>query len=224
MICPNCEGKKFIEYEHGLIQVECENCQGTGEVPDDIPIGEFNVEGSDNTVEPKETMDELIDRIRKQVAGGKPDEEEVKGTLYEGDYGASANRIRPDNQTTFIGLCFKLTGKRTDEYTIDELWGMAKEASLGKMVFPYTIEMPCGAIQRIKEGHQVVTLQIEDIPCPCGNPNHYMVRFIDNREVIDDDSNSGAKQDNKPTGGGDTGKPKQSRKPKAGRKASKRLS
>lgn len=28
--CPVCEGKRFIEEQHGLTQVECEACGGTG--------------------------------------------------------------------------------------------------------------------------------------------------------------------------------------------------
>ncbi len=32
MQCPQCQGKGFIEYEHGLIQVACDECEGTGEI------------------------------------------------------------------------------------------------------------------------------------------------------------------------------------------------
>lgn len=82
---------------------------------------------------------------------------------------------------TYIGLMFQLQGKRTDEYSDDELWAMAKEAGIEKMVFPYIIEMPCGATQHIKEAWQVERLPIEDMPCPCGNPNHWLIRFVDYR-------------------------------------------
>lgn len=30
--CPDCEGKGFKEYEAGLIQVTCQNCDATGKV------------------------------------------------------------------------------------------------------------------------------------------------------------------------------------------------
>ena len=40
MKCEVCEGKGYIEYEHGLIMVECEACNGTGEIPEIIPIEE----------------------------------------------------------------------------------------------------------------------------------------------------------------------------------------
>ena len=36
MKCEVCQGRKFIEKEHGLIQIECKACKGTGEVPDKI--------------------------------------------------------------------------------------------------------------------------------------------------------------------------------------------
>jgi len=32
MKCPKCEGKGFIEFEHGLVMVECDECGGTKEV------------------------------------------------------------------------------------------------------------------------------------------------------------------------------------------------
>lgn len=34
MKCETCEGRGFIEYEHGLVMVECEVCKGTGEMLD----------------------------------------------------------------------------------------------------------------------------------------------------------------------------------------------
>ena len=30
MKCETCQGRGFIEYEAGLIMVECEKCEGTG--------------------------------------------------------------------------------------------------------------------------------------------------------------------------------------------------
>ena len=34
MICPTCQGKKYREYEHGLIRLPCVECGGTGEITD----------------------------------------------------------------------------------------------------------------------------------------------------------------------------------------------
>jgi len=46
MKCPECEGKGYKEYEAGLIQVQCRECNGTGEIPDDNPTDGGT--GSDN--------------------------------------------------------------------------------------------------------------------------------------------------------------------------------
>lgn len=59
MKCETCKGLGFKEYEAGLIQVECEECHGTGEIPDDdrssIGIGLPNtVVGSPNPRKPKQ--------------------------------------------------------------------------------------------------------------------------------------------------------------------------
>ena len=35
MKCPKCEGKGFIEFEHGLVMLECDECGGTKEVDND---------------------------------------------------------------------------------------------------------------------------------------------------------------------------------------------
>ena len=82
----------------------------------------------------------------------------------------------------YTGLLFQLAGKRTNEYTDDELWMMCKKECLTKMVFPYIIEMPCGAVQRIKDVWMIENLPNEDMPCPCGDPNHHIIRFQDNRD------------------------------------------
>jgi len=34
MICPKCNGKGFIELEHGIFTRSCRECKGTGEVID----------------------------------------------------------------------------------------------------------------------------------------------------------------------------------------------
>jgi len=37
--CDVCHGRKFIEHEHGLIMVKCEECDGTGIKTERIKIG-----------------------------------------------------------------------------------------------------------------------------------------------------------------------------------------
>ena len=39
MKCGACHGRGFTELEHGLIMVECADCNGTGEIPDDSTSG-----------------------------------------------------------------------------------------------------------------------------------------------------------------------------------------
>jgi len=89
--------------------------------------------------------------------------------------------IKVGEVANYTGILFQLGGKRTDEFSDDELWEKCKEEAANKTIFPYTIEMPCGATQRIKEGWQMVRLPIEDIPCPCGDPTHWLVQFRDFR-------------------------------------------
>ena len=40
MKCTECQGKGFIEYEHGLVMVKCEVCNGNKTMPDDISTEE----------------------------------------------------------------------------------------------------------------------------------------------------------------------------------------
>ncbi|MCK5019555.1 MAG: hypothetical protein KAS32_21020 [Candidatus Peribacteraceae bacterium] len=135
-------------------------------------------------------------------------------------------------EATYTGLLFQLAGKRTNEFTIDELWGKAKEAGLEKMEFPYIIEMPCGEAGRINTPYSILNLEVKDIPCPCGNPNHYIVRFSDDREASKElmealkngDSIIRAERDNQLIGSTDTSKPKRTHKPKAQKTSRRRTS
>lgn len=58
MKCEECEGKGFIEFEHGLIMVECQVCKGKGdEDGDDLRITNGDdlsnpITGSPDTSEP----------------------------------------------------------------------------------------------------------------------------------------------------------------------------
>jgi len=36
MKCKRCNGKGYLEYEHGLIQVVCDKCKGTGNIKETI--------------------------------------------------------------------------------------------------------------------------------------------------------------------------------------------
>ena len=84
---------------------------------------------------------------------------------------------------TYIGLLLQLSGKITCEYLDDELWEMCKEAALAKMSFPYTTELPCGSLHTFLNPTEILNLPIEDMPCPCGNPNHKVIAFKDSRKL-----------------------------------------
>ena len=75
-----------------------------------------------------------------------------------------------------------------------------------------------GALTVLGTPRDILGLAIEDFPCPCGDSTHFLVKFSDEREAIDD-SNSGIGQPDSITRSPDTGEPKQPKKPKAKRKA-----
>ena len=85
-------------------------------------------------------------------------------------------------EASYTGIYFQLAGKQTEEYSTDELWRRAKEASIEKIAFPYIVVMPCGTEWRLENSEDFLNLPIEDILCPCGNPNHYIAKFSDRRE------------------------------------------
>ena len=142
--------------------------------------------------------------LRVEVTGETPD---VLATGWE--------------DTTYTGIYFQLAGKRTDEFSDDELWKQCKEAVLEKMQFPYVLVMPCGFERTFVNQKDVTYLPVVDLPCPCGNPNHTIIKFSDQREVIDD-SNSGTGQPDSNNGGDYSRKPKLARKSKAKKGARKK--
>lgn len=89
--------------------------------------------------------------------------------------------VEGSNGGSYTGIVFQLQGKRTDEYSDSELWEMSKEAAVEEMTFPYTINMPCGQSFRFVAPDEINNLLVEDIPCPCGNPNHKLLAFVDYR-------------------------------------------
>ena len=84
------------------------------------------------------------------------------------------------------GILFQLTGKRTDT-DIDELWLAAKKEIVAKMDFPFTVTMSCGRSVIFDDAEHLMGIGNENIKCKCGNPTHYMVRFIDERQEVTDD-------------------------------------
>lgn len=202
MKCPECNGRKIIEREAGLISWACPTCKGTGEVAGENP-----------------TMEEL-DRVNNEGIH-IPAEAIDSIELPEGVEGG----------TKYTGFLFQLEGKQEGEvaYTAEELWTWAKEKAALESSWPVIVRMPCGNSQRFDD---FVCLPNEDIPCPCGNPNHYIVKFEDNREVADDKpddngddlpgSDNGDRLDTPTTGSGATREPAKSKKSKAKKKTRKR--
>ena len=95
--CPKCEGKGFIEFEHGLVMMECDECGGTKEVDDgsigrvlEIKEGEGCIDVvAELTIEGKEKLEEIgcIDgsigdkRDNQIVRGGDTGQPELKPKL-----------------------------------------------------------------------------------------------------------------------------------------------
>jgi len=87
--------------------------------------------------------------------------------------------VKAGADVSCTGLLFQLMGKRTREYSDEELWMKCREEAISGMVFPHRVEMPCGQVYII--AHPEVIPE-EDVPCPCGDPEHWIVRYVDNRE------------------------------------------
>lgn len=90
--------------------------------------------------------------------------------------------ISGTNGAWYCGLLFELLGKRTNEYSDERLWQMAKEESVKQMRFPYATAMPCGESLRFAGPDEIKNLLIQDVDCPCGNPLHKLIAFRDLRE------------------------------------------
>jgi hypothetical protein len=70
--------------------------------------------------------------------------------------------IRVGEVESFYGICLQYSlGCRDDTFgAFESLW-------------PYTIKMPCGSEMVIQNRAE---FPIDDVPCPCGNPNHWMIK------------------------------------------------
>lgn len=85
--------------------------------------------------------------------------------------------------SSYTGLLFEIAGKDAGEFTTEELWTRGKKEAIKTILgFPYTILMPCGESLKLLDSVEILDLPIEDVPCPCGNTGHYLIRFIDLRQ------------------------------------------
>lgn len=73
MKCEDCQGRGFTELEHGLIQVECSKCKGTGEVEEPALVPDLT------SITTKEEADKVASEMLDQICppdkkiDGKPD-------------------------------------------------------------------------------------------------------------------------------------------------------
>lgn len=78
------------------------------------------------------------------------------------------------------GLVLELTGEKEDVNPDRELWPQLLEARAKSMTGNLKITLPCGA-SRTFTPNDINRLPVEDIPCPCGDPDHFFIRFSDLR-------------------------------------------
>ena len=85
--------------------------------------------------------------------------------------------VKVDNYT---GLLFQLQGD------VDEGWKAAKEEAIryikeqaGKGKYDYVLicDMPCGNSLKLRSYKEIRQLPIKDVPCPCGDPTHWLIRY-----------------------------------------------
>ena len=209
-ICSDCDGKGFKEYDAGLLQIGCRTCSGIGKVDCELTKDEFErayAFRSDMTTAQVLALG-LVAMPSDCVEGWVME----KSPIPEGT----------DSNAVHDGLLFQFNGGNPGEYIDDEEWLMVRKAIADARVYPHIIEMPCGEVERINNPESILNLRVKDIPCPCGNPKHYLVRYIVNREVVNDNQgDSGNQPANQPTGSRNTGKSSKPKKSKAEAKARK---
>ena len=83
------------------------------------------------------------------------------------------------------GVLFSFRDECNKGYTFAEKIAMMFEVTIDELIkqgykkndaglFPYELVMPCG-VKRIYD--DIYFLPVVDTPCPCGNPNHWLVRW-----------------------------------------------
>jgi len=90
MQCSNCEGKGFKEFNHGLLQVTCAECKGTGEVDENSTRNRLH----DMLPKAGEHPEEDLRNIPKKFANGGIDDSLTgtgsdNSTIGSGDTGKS---------------------------------------------------------------------------------------------------------------------------------------
>jgi len=86
------------------------------------------------------------------------------------------------SQATFTGLFFEILNNSGKDIKIDDYWKQTKQAMVEGIEerggFPLVEVMPCGNYIRFESPRELLSLPIEDKPCPCGNPKHWLVQYV----------------------------------------------
>ena len=82
--------------------------------------------------------------------------------------------------TLFVGLLLEASSDSP------EMWHQAK-STVAKMVagaigerkvsIALGIALPCGNKLELKTLDDIMALEVKDVPCPCGNPNHFLIKW-----------------------------------------------
>ena len=87
----------------------------------------------------------------------------------------------------FIGLYLGIVAPPRQRVT-KRYWNMCKEKIICFVIersgLPLEIQMPCGQKLVFKSVEEITKLPIKDVPCPCGDPNHWLVKVAKRRLKI----------------------------------------
>lgn len=80
--------------------------------------------------------------------------------------------IRSERGADTYGIC--LTGDK--KYVLDMIKGQPLVVGDDTVRFPWIVRLPCGSAYIFETATDIPT---ESIPCPCGNPKHWILRWFD---------------------------------------------
>jgi len=81
----------------------------------------------------------------------------------------------------YIALCIHVPNGKTSRDVLKEYVGSLPENTIVGHASDYflKIETPCG---HIKVYPTLDDVPLVDTPCPCGNPNHYLIKILNTGE------------------------------------------